>query len=227
VAFPSNQEGKPGIFWQLADGTGVPERVTTAAAGEDVHLPTSWSPDGNTLLFEISRSGDWGLWAVSAKGERKAEPLVDLRGSLQRNAEFSPDGRWFAYLSDEAKIEQVYVQPFPPTGAKYQISREHSHAPVWSPDGKELFYYEVNARKVVAVPIQTQPSFSFGFPVPLPLEGILQAETIERQYDVSPDGNRFLVLLPPTPGERASRPTQQVNVVLNWFEELKQRVPTQ
>jgi serine/threonine-protein kinase len=225
VAFGSSQQGKPGIFWQAADGTGVAERLTTAAAGEDVHLPTSWSPDGNTLVFEIPKNGDWGLWALSAKGERKAEPLVDLPGSLQRNAEFSPDGRWFAYLSNEAKSEQVYVQPFPPTGAKYQISREHSHAPVWSPNGKELFYYDVDARKLVAVTIQTQPSFSFGVPVPLPFEGMLQ-QGFERQYDVSPDGKRFLVLLPATPDERESRPTQQINIVLNWFEELKQRVPT-
>lgn len=224
MTFSSNQQGKPGTFWQAADGTGVPERLTTVAAGEDVHLPTSWSPEGNTLVFEIPKAGDWGLWAVSVKGERKAEPLVDLPGSLQRSAEFSPDGRWFAYLSDEANVEQVYVQPFPPTGAKYQISRGHSHAPVWSPDGKELFYYDVDARKLVAVSIQTQPSFSFGVPVPLPFEGMLQTG-YERQYDVSPDGKRFLVLLPGNPGESESRPTQQINIVLNWFEELKQRVP--
>ena len=154
---------------------------------------------------------------------------MDLRGSSQRNAEFSPDGRWFAYLSDEAKIgsEQVYVQPFPPTGAKYQISREHSHAPMWSPDGRELFYDERDARNLVAVTVQTQPSFSFGVPVPLPLEGVLETgNERQRQYDVSPDGKRFLVLLPATPGERESRPIRQINIVLNWFEELKQRVPT-
>jgi len=225
VTFGSNQQGKPGIFWQAADGTGVPERLTTTATGEDVHHPTSWSPDGNSLFFEIPKNGDFGVWVLPAKGESKAEPLVDLPGSLQRNAEFSPDGRWFAYLSDEAKSEQVYVQPFPPTGAKYQISRGHTHAPAWSPDGKELFYYDVDARKLVAVSIQTQPSFSVGVPVPLPLEIVLQQAGFERQYDVSPDGKRFLVLLPDTPGEKESRSTQQINIVLNWFEELKQRVP--
>jgi hypothetical protein len=96
---------------------------------------------------------------------------------------------------------------------------------MWSPDGRELSYYEVDARKVVAVTIQTQPSFSFGVPVPLPLEGILQTDTeLERQYDVSPDGKRFLVLLPAT--QAGNQPRLQINLVLNWFEELKQRVPT-
>ena len=228
VAFDSMREGRRGIFRQLADGTAAAERLTTVDAREDLQLPTSWSSAGNTLAFEVAvaKKNTWSLRSLSITGERKTEPLMDLPGSNQRNAEFSPDGRWFAYLSDvESNLERVYVQPFPPTGAKYQISREHAHGPVWSRDGRELFYYDYDARRLVAVPVRTEPSFVFGnpVPVPIPIDGIVQ-ETAERQFDISPDGRQFL-LLQPAAGD-ASRATLQVNVVLNWFDALKQQVPT-
>src|SRR5207237_7385566 len=111
------------------------------------------------------------------------------------------------------------------SGARYQISREESEAPVWAPDGKELFYYQTDTSKLVSVRIQTQPSFSFSDPVPLPIERIIQGTATPRQYDIMPDGKRFLVLLPAPQAGTESRQTQQINIVLDWFEELKQRVP--
>jgi hypothetical protein len=114
-----------------------------------------------------------------------------------------------------------------PSGVKYQISQEGGNAPVWSPDGKELFYYEASER-LVAVPIKTDPSFSFGTSVPLPIEGIVQGAggpvPSPTRYDITPDGKRFLVLLPgATAGTAGPRPVQEIKFVLNWFEELKQR----
>src|SRR5262245_44894799 len=140
------------------------------------------------------------------------------------NAAFSSDGKWLTYIGSQGPYNQVYVQQFP-KGAKYLVSKEPANAPAWSRDGKELFYYQTDAAKFVAVRIQTQPSFSVGEPADIPIDRMIQAPGASREYDILPDG-RFLVLLPaPQPGETATRPTQQINVVLNWFEELKQRLP--
>ena len=121
------------------------------------------------------------------------------------------------------------MEPFPRTGAKYQISRGHSHAPVWSPDGRELFYYDVGAGRLVAVSIQTQPSFSFGNPNPVPVQIVdaaLLAVIVRRQYDVTSDGQRFLVLMP-APSTTNGPPSQRrIDIVLSWFEELTRLVPT-
>ena len=119
----------------------------------------------------------------------------------------------------------MYVQQFP-KGAKYQVSREPANAPLWSRDGKELFYYQIDTGKLVTVRVQTEPSFSVGEPSVVPIDRMIQGGTETRQYDVMPDG-RF-VILTPAPELVASepRPTQQIHVVLNWFDELKQRVPT-
>jgi eukaryotic-like serine/threonine-protein kinase len=224
VAFESRREGMAGIFLQRSDGTGVPERLTTELSAER-HRPESWSPDGKTLAFSVAKNAsDSGVSTITV-AERKSELFVDLPASNQFHAAFSPDSRWLAYVSDESGKRQVYVQPFPRTGAKYQVSREGADAPVWSPDGKELFYYQIDAARLVAVRVDTQPTFSFGDPVPLPVERMIQGVATARRYDIMPDGQRFLVILPEAPSGNQPRRTQQINVVLNWFEELKARVP--
>jgi len=225
IAYASSRGGKLGIFVQSADGSGTPEELPNLPPGT-AYRPRSWSPDGKTLAFSVSKTpADWGIWTVPVQGQGKADLFADVTPSLQENAAFSPDGRWIAYGSNESGNRfQIYVQPFPKTGAaKYQISREGGEAPLWSPDGKELFYYQTETRSLLAVPIQTQPTFTFGNPVPIPIERIVQGNT-GRRYDITPDGMRFLVLLPADQSDE-SRQTLKINVVLNWFEELKQRVP--
>jgi Tol biopolymer transport system component len=157
---------------------------------------------------------------VALAGERKAELFLDGRTLV--HPAFSPDGHWVAYVYVESMHSNIYVQPFPKTSAaRYQITQKgRNDAPLWSPDGKELFFYNSESQKLMAVSIQTQPAFSFGQPVPLPIEGITQNGG-GRRYDITPDGKRFLVMLPDTSTKGKSRHTQQVNVVLNWFEELK------
>ena len=225
VAYASTRDGKSGIFVQAADGTGVAERLTMAQQGF-VHSPQAWSPDGNTLTFGNVKggTGDLVIWMVALTGDRKAEPLVAIPGSLQGNSSFSPDGRWIAYQSDEATAgtSQVYIQPFPPTGAKYQISRDNGEAPAWSPDGKELFYFQQRSRKLLAVRVQTQPSFSFADPVTLPID--LFVIGANRNYDVAPDGRFIVPVIAGTVGA-GQRTMERINTVLNWFEDLKQRVP--
>lgn len=132
----------------------------------------------------------------------------------------SPDGRWLAYLSPESGRYEIYVRPFPDPGGKYQISTVGGVAPLWSRDGRELFYASSPNGQLMAVDITTEPTFQAGSPRVVLEGGIQLSGNQGRDYDVSPDGRRFLMVQ----GGEAN--LTQLNVVLNWFEELKQRVPT-
>jgi len=159
----------------------------------------------------------WDVW-ILRPGDRKAHPF--LRTSAYESApQFSPDGHWLSYDSDESGHFEVYAQPYPGPGGKYQISTDGGTEPVWNPNGRELFYR--NDDKMMAVDIATQPSFSVGKPRMLFEGPYLSLTATIPSYDVSADGQRFLMLK----GEQ-SQATTQINIVQNWFEELKRRVPT-
>src|SRR5579863_2520928 len=217
VVFNSNKEGGTNIFWQLADGSGGLERLTIS---EYLQAPMSWSPDGQLLAFhEVNPTTQRDIWVLRL-GDRKAQPFLRTRFD-EAAPRFSPDGRWLAYISNESGRYEVYVQPYPGPGGKWQISTEGGTEPAWNPNGRELFYR--SGDKMMAVDITTQPSFSAGKPRML-FEGPYQPTPVTTpNFDVSPDGQRFLMLKPSGSAEAA--PTQ-INVVLNWFEELKQKVPT-
>jgi eukaryotic-like serine/threonine-protein kinase len=218
IAFQSNKEGAPNLFWQLADGSGGLERLITS---EYNNFPMSWSPDGQLLAFvEVNPTTGYDIWVLRL-GDRKAQPF--LRTPFNESApRFSPDGRWLAYISNESGRWEVYVQPYPGPGGKWQISTEGGTEPVWNRNGRELFYR--SGEKMMALDIATQPSFAAGKPRVL-FEGRYNpAPGTGANYDVSPDGQRFLMIKPRESAEAA--PTQ-INVVLNWFEELKRRVPTE
>ena len=149
-----------------------------------------------------------------------AEPKTFIEPGI--NSNLSPDGRWLAYTV----ARELYVQPFPLTGTKYRIPTDGAHVPQWSPDGRQLFYATdeiAGTSKLVSVDIQTQPAFSFGKPTPLPVEGFVATAT-RGGFAVMPDGKHFVVLVPVSQ-EPGKRPTDQINITINWFEELKQRVP--
>ncbi len=216
IAFGSNKEGPANLFWQLADGTGGLERLATS---EYTQFPQSWSPDAQLLTFtELNPTTGWDIW-VLRMADRKAQPFLRTPFN-EESPRFSPDGRWLAYISDESGRFEVYVQPYPGPGGRWQISTEGGAEPVWNPNGRELFYRTEN--KMMVVDIGTQSSFSAGNPRILFSEPYLPTPIIPANYDVSPDGQRFLML---KPSEQETAPTQ-INVVLNWFEELKQKVPT-
>jgi eukaryotic-like serine/threonine-protein kinase len=216
IAFESKKEGPPNIFWQLADGSGGLERLTTS---EYVNAPTSWSQDGQLMAFiELNPTTGFDIW-VMRLSDRKAQPFLRTRFN-ETAPRFSPDGRWLAYISDESGRFEIYVQPYPGPGGKWQISTDGGMDPVWNPNGKELFYRSTN--KMMAVDIATQPSFVAGKPRML-FEGQYVPPPVPiSNYDVSPDGQRFLML---KPSEQEQAAPTQINVVLNWFEELKRRVP--
>jgi serine/threonine-protein kinase len=165
------------------------------------------------------------LWTLSVR-EKLSTPFGAVHSSNPTNAVFSPDGRWVAYTSTERGTTTVYVQPFPATGTIYQLSAKPSddpHEPVWSPDGKELFYNpRISGFEVVSV--TTEPTFAFGNPVGLPKPFPTSPASQRRAYDITP-GGRFVRLFPAGQTESGSFAARQIQVVLNWFEELKTRVP--
>jgi eukaryotic-like serine/threonine-protein kinase len=216
IAFNSNKEGPVNLFSQLADGSGGLERLTTS---EHLHFPMSWSSNGQVLAFvEVTPTTGYDIWMLGFS-DHKAQPF--LRTPFNESVpQFSPDGRWLAYISNESGRWEIYVQPFPGSGGKWQISTEGGTEPVWNRNGRELFYR--NGDKMMAVNIATQPSFTPGKPRVLFEGHYVPPPGTTPNYDVSPDGQRFLMIKPNEAGEAAPA---QINVVLNWFEELKRRVP--
>ncbi len=189
------------LFWRPVDGSAPEERLTTS---ESAQYPTGWTPDGRLLVFsEFGR----GLWILPYdRGAGKPRPLV---AETTDHATLSRDGRWLALEAGG----QVYVQPFPGPGPKVQVSTEGGYEPLWSPDGRELFYRE--GAKIMAAQVTISPTLSASRPKPL-FEGPYR--TTGRDYDITPDGKRFIMIR----GEQQSD-TKQLHGVLNWFEEVKQK----
>ena len=223
VAFQSDREGDRGIFWQRADGTGAAERLTKAEQGTS-HVPDSWSPSGETLLFEMRKDSSGSLFALSLR-DQKIEPFGRIESSQSIDAVFSPDGRWVAYDSTETGGSNVYVEPFPRTGARYPITKDQGRNPFWSPDGQELFYTPRPAQLFVMT-ISAQPTFTFGNPVPATRGGLYAPNpAARRNWDMAPAGQRILGVLDAAVGTSSgSSDAQTIQVVINWFEELKARV---
>jgi eukaryotic-like serine/threonine-protein kinase len=229
IAFQSDREGDGAIFRQLANGSGAAERLTKPDPGTQ-HEPESWSPDGKTLSFNNISGANQGVWTVGLSGDRKPVMFADsTENTVEKHSVFSPNGRWMAYMaapvSTIAVNTEVFVQPFPLSGAKYQLSSGGGRTPRWSPDGKQLFYHEPATNRLFVVDVRTEPAVSFGRPIALPIEGTIHP-LAQRNYDVTSDGRQLLVVVSATPRTAESgRVAQQINVVLNWFEELKARVP--
>jgi eukaryotic-like serine/threonine-protein kinase len=217
IAFESNKEGPPNLFWQMADGSGGLERLNVS---ESIQAPNSWTSDGQLLAFvELNSMSGVHMW-VLRMSDRKALPFIRTP-SNETLPRFSPDGRWLAYMSDESGRYEIYVQSYPGPGGKWQISTEGGTAPVWNPNGRELFYR--SGDKMMAVDTPATPGFTAGTPRML-FEGTYVTPPIPIvNYDVSPDGQRFLMI---KPSEQQQSTQIQINIVQNWFEELKQKVPT-
>ena len=171
ILFQSDREGDRAIFWQRADGQGKAERLTKLEGDWTSHEADAVSPDGQTFLFTAIKPGDASVWGYSLR-DKKATMFTDAP-SWQQSSSFSPDGRWVSYVSEE-NGRQVFVEPFPATGAKFLIKDGGNH-PVWSPDGKELFFMNdaINGQ-LYSVTIRTEPSFTFGNPVPLAIKDLVQ-----------------------------------------------------
>jgi Tol biopolymer transport system component len=225
LAYRSQRAGAFNIFWKAADGSGAEERLTTS---QHLQSPTSFSPDGHTLhYYEQGQEAGYDLWVLPLDGDRKPQPFLQTP-SNERNSRLSPDGRWMAYISDESGRYEAYVQPFPGPGRKWPISTDGGAEVAWSPKGNELFFRTGGQReKMMAVDIQTQPSFSAA-KARLLFEGPFADNSASgswaADYSTSLDGRRFLMLKPVQ--QQPATALTQIDVVQNWFEELKRRVPT-
>ncbi len=222
ITFSSNRNGTPNLFWRLADGSGEAEQLTKSEYGQ---WSGAWSPDGKVLIYTTASGsmGNMDIWLFhldDGKGERKTEPFIDTPYA-EWAVKFSPNGRWVAYVSNESGQQQVYVRPYPERNPKIPISTGGGSEPVWARDGRELFYR--SGDKMMVVSITMEPSFTASKPEIL-FEGQYKLSAPGYPwYDVSPDGQRFVMIK--ASGVR-SAPTY-VNVILNWFEELKRLVPTE
>jgi eukaryotic-like serine/threonine-protein kinase len=222
MVFRSIREGIDNLYWKSADGGGAEEQITH---GEKSVSLSSISPDGKLAFYSENNPGTQNdLWMVPLEGERKPGPILQTPFA-EDVPKISPDGRWMAYVSNESGRAEVYVRAFPGPGGKWQISTEGGGEPLWARNGRELFFW--SGDKFMDVEITTQPSsqvFQAGAPRLLFAGKFLRhGGILEPAYDVSPDGQRFLMLKPIEQQEEA---LTRINVVLNWFEELKQKVPT-
>jgi len=214
IAFNSTRAGAANIYLTAADGSGTVERLT---ASEYSQYPGSWSPDGKFLAFTEEGQPNTGddIWLLPLQGDRKPQPLVQTPFD-EWQPRFSPDGQWLAYASNESGSEEVYVQPFPSLGAKWKISTDGGNEPLWAPTGREIFYR--NGDKMMAVSLETKPTFALAksrlvFEAPY-----AHISNDVPNYDVAPDGRLLMVRENPQ-----TATATQLNVVLHWFEELKQR----
>ena len=139
--------------------------------------------------------------------------------------QISPDGRWMAYMSDESGQNEVYVRPFPEVNkGRWQVSTGGGKSPLWSPNSRELFY--LSSDSVMAVTVQTEPTFSLGTPKTLfRLTYIAGSTSGGMPWDISPDGKRFLMMKEAGSTSKPAEAPRKINIVVNWTEELKQRVP--
>jgi serine/threonine-protein kinase len=216
IAFHSRSEGPDTIYSKPAEG-GQPEKLFV---NESNVVPTSWSPDGKALAFlKISPTTRFDLWTLSLN-DHNAKPFLETPAN-EGAARFSPDGHWLAYVSDKSGRYEVYVRAYPGADHEFPISTDGGTEPVWNPKGHELFYRSGNKMMVVDY-VPTQPIFTAGKPRVLFEGQFLPTPATTPNYDVSPDGQRFLMLKAAEP--EGEGPTQ-INIVFNWFEELKRRVP--
>ena len=214
VFFSSARNGTGNLYVKNADGTGDIERLTESNVPQ---RGFDWSADGEK--FVLASAGDLHTWSFDSG---VTTPLVESDFN-ERRPSISPDGRWVAYESDEDGDFDVYVRPFPEVDSgKWKVSPAGGTHPVWSPDGRELFYYSGNA--VMAAPVTSERSFDAGNPEVL-FEGSFAVFGASTMFDLSPDGSRFLMLKPYGAQTNDALAPLDLVAVFNWFEELKERVP--
>ena len=208
-ASPAAGSAAEDIYQKPASGAAKEELLLRV--GHSLRL-YDWSRDGKTIVYvpDIGAKTKADLWLLPTGGDHKPSPYLQTQFG-EYDAEFSPDGRWMAYTSDESGAEQVYVQPVPPTGAKWQISTAGGSRARWRGDGKELFYMAAD-RKLMAVPVKASATLEAGIPQPLFASFVNDTQKYQFFYTPSADGQKFLMKVPA--GADAAPPP--ITIVLNW-----------
>jgi serine/threonine-protein kinase len=221
VVFQSNREGDFGIYRQRADGSATAERLTKADKGV-AHIPESWRPRDDRFSFSVVQGRDASLWTFSIQ-EKMASRFGDAQSMAPFNSVFSLDGRWVAYTL-RGQGANIWVEPFPATGAKRQITTENGHHPMWLPDGR--LSYRVSTGDQVAMTVDTGAGFVVGNPEPALTRGLPGiATTGPGSYDITRDGSAFLAVSPASDEQPTAVEFQEIHIVINWFEELKRLAP--
>ena len=211
IAYWSSNQGKNSVFIKKADGSGDAEEIYS---GQGRFYVDCWSHDGSLLVLDRATGTGSDIYVLPLKGDRKPFPFLDTKFDEWQGA-LSPDGKWLAYVSNETGNYQVYIQPFPNGGGKWQVSAEEGFEPHWSPDGSTLYYITYGGMMSASIEKRGaltvgKPKVLFGNYRRLPLDtGI--------SYDMAPDGQHFLT----TRAKEGEEGLQQINIVLNWFDEIR------
>jgi serine/threonine-protein kinase len=214
ITFVSNAGGIRQLFAMPADGSGSARSLFTP---EVQVQEASWSRDGRYLVYRAGPGGSGTQRDILylERGDTTPRPFLATEFD-ELNPKFAPDGRWLAYVSNESGRDEVYVRPFPGPGGRWQISTEGGTEPLWSHDGRELFYRSEDA-ELVSAEVTIGESFSVGTRTVLFSVVGYNADRNHTMYDISPDDQSFL-MVKQTGGSR------EVVVVLNWFTEVLQRI---
>jgi serine/threonine-protein kinase len=219
----SDFESARNLYAQAADGTGAAERLTTSPSQQNA---TAITPDGTRVVFtEATPQTADDVMQVTLTGTHTVMPLVHTPAN-ERNGIVSPDGRWLAYDANDSGSFEIYVRPYPNvTSGRWQISTGGGERPLWSRDGRELFYVSPTSA-LMRVGVERAASWAATTPTMLLRDGavITPANNLGRNYDISPDGQRFLVV---KPVNATNTPPPQLIVVQHFDEMLKRLVPTQ
>ena len=216
LVFFSNRGGAPGLFWKRADGAGGVELLRTEP--DRTFAPSSWTPDGTRLALSEIGPGGYDIGLLTMDGSRTWTPLLH-EGYAEAEPAVSPNGEWMAYTSSELGALNVFLRSFPNVDdRKERISTSGGEGAIWSPDGGTLFYRSGDA--VMAVRIDVESTLSVGEAEVL-FTGDYYAG-LGRQYDLSPDGNRFIFVKPVEEGERSDG-APRISVIRNWIEGLEER----
>jgi len=217
VAFSWSKTSPAEIWWAAADGSGKMEQLRKT---ESEQRASSWTQDGKYLaIVDAGRETGWDI-RVLRMADRQVIPFAATK-SNEAFPEFSPDGLWLAYVSNESGRNEVYVRSFPDGKRTLPISSEGGMSPMWARDGRELFYWNIDFTKLMKVDISPGQNLSAGTPTRL-FEFAATGSSIVRIYDITPDGRRFLIR---EKKDYNLPPVTELNLVRNWFEELKRLSP--
>jgi len=233
IAYRTQQETSYSFMWIRADGSGEPQRLWESKT----HLGSlAFSPDGRRLAFSDQTGDNRGdIWTLPLDTSdpdhpKPGKPEVFLHTTaLNRSPEFSPDGHWLAYVSNESGISEVYVRPFTAglvsNGGRTQISTGGGNYPVWSRAARQILYESRNGYAMVADYSVDGDSFRLGKARPWADRQFLLASHAGANFDVAPDGKRLVVLANPEPTDNP-KGNVRVTVLVNWFDELRRRMPS-
>jgi serine/threonine-protein kinase len=210
-----NPEGTAGnLYWKAADGTGAEEQLLKSTRHQQ---PLFVTLDGRFVAYqEESPDTGFDLWMLPLQGDRTPKPLLQTKAN-ERVASLSPDGHTIAYVSDQTGRDEIWVRPFPDGEGALQVSNDGGTDPLWADEGRTLFYSNLTSTRLFAVPVSRNPNLSFGLPVST--DGSWSGGiSYGRNFDITPDGRRLVMVA------AASTAGNEVTVVLNWFEELRQKL---